>query len=109
MMKKNNNQPESPLPLVYLVVLNWNAFDDTHECLLSLQKVTYANFRTIVVENGSTDNSPQQIKEHHPEIKLLISEENKGIAAGYNKGIQAALQAVADHIVVMNNDLVFCT
>ncbi|MAT97138.1 MAG: hypothetical protein CL608_08350 [Anaerolineaceae bacterium] len=106
-MKKDINQLENSFPLVFIVVLNWNAFGDTHECLLSLKEVTYPNFQIVVVDNGSNDDSPQQIVASHPDLTLVTCEVNKGIAAGYNRGIQFALQAGADHVVVMNNDLVF--
>lgn len=49
-------------PKVAIVVLNWNGWQDTVECLESLQKVTYPNYRIIVVDNGSTDQSVDRIK-----------------------------------------------
>ncbi len=101
------NRSDKKFPLVFVVVLNWNAFRDTHECLLSLKEVTYPNFQTVVVDNGSNDDSPQKIKENHPQITLVNCEVNRGIAAGYNRGIEYSLQAGAEHIVVMNNDLTF--
>ena len=67
-------------PLISVVVLNWNAFEDTHECLLSLKEVNYTNFQIIVVDNGSNDESPQQIEANHPEVKLVRCKINKGIA-----------------------------
>lgn len=107
MKQENFEQPESEFPNISVVVLNWNAFDDTDECLLSLKEVTYPNFQIIVVDNGSSDDSPLKIAASHPEVNLVRCETNKGIAAGYNRGIQAALQSRAEHIVVMNNDLIF--
>lgn len=49
-------------PLVYIIVLNWNGWRDTIECLESLQRLTYPNYQVVVVDNGSTDDSVQQIK-----------------------------------------------
>jgi GT2 family glycosyltransferase len=106
-MDKNMSKSALNQPLVFAVVLNWNAFDDTHECLLSLNEASYPNFQIVVVDNGSNDDSSNKIVENHPEVTLVQCEVNKGIAAGYNRGIQFALQAGAEHIVVMNNDLVF--
>lgn len=106
-MKYTDNEQVKSMPMVSVIVLNWNAFEDTHECLLSLKKVIYPNFQTIVVDNGSVDGSPQKIAANHPEVELVICDVNKGIAAGYNRGIQAGLQGGADYIIVMNNDLVF--
>lgn len=94
------------VPLVYVVVLNWNGFDDTHECLRSLQQLAYNNYKVLVVDNASSDDSPQRIREQHPECELVVCEQNAGIAAGYNRGIEVALARGADYVVVMNNDLV---
>jgi len=94
-------------PLVYLVVLNWNGYEDTHECLLSLRDLNYPRYNILVVDNGSSDDSPKLIAEQHPEVGMIRCEQNLGIAYGYNRGIEAALKFGADHIVVMNNDLVF--
>jgi GT2 family glycosyltransferase len=95
------------VPLVSLVVLNWNGYDDTHECLLSLQKVAYPRYNVLVVDNASSDDSPARIVANHPDVELIHCTENLGIAAGYNRGIEAALARGADHVVVMNNDLIF--
>ncbi|MEI7643897.1 MAG: glycosyltransferase family 2 protein [Chloroflexales bacterium] len=92
-------------PLVYLVVLNWNGYADTHECLESLRGLAYPNCRVLVVDNASSDDSPARIAADHPEAELHRCAKNLGIAAGYNAGIQVALQRGADYVVPMNNDL----
>jgi len=50
-------------PKVAIIVLNWNGWRDTIECLESLQRITYPNYQIIVVDNGSTDNSIEKIKD----------------------------------------------
>jgi GT2 family glycosyltransferase len=92
-------------PLVYLAVLNWNGYDDTHECLDSLRGLAYPNYRVLVVDNASGDDSPARIAAAHPEAELIRCPRNLGIAAGYNAGIRAALARGADCVVPMNNDL----
>jgi len=49
-------------PKVAIIVLNWNGWRDTIECLESLQRLTYPNYQIIVVDNGSTDGSVEKIK-----------------------------------------------
>lgn len=49
-------------PKVAIIVLNWNGWRDTIECLESLQRLTYPNYQIIVVDNGSTDDSVEEIK-----------------------------------------------
>jgi len=45
-----------------IVILNWNKWQDTLECLASLTESTYQNFTTIVIDNGSIDNSVEKIR-----------------------------------------------
>ncbi len=52
----------SYLPSVFIIIVNYNGWKDTIECLESLQNVTYPNYRVIVVDNNSTDNSLEYIK-----------------------------------------------
>lgn len=47
--------------LVYIVVLNWNGWKDTLECLESLFRLEYPRFRVVVCDNGSSDNSVEYI------------------------------------------------
>lgn len=49
-------------PNVAIIVLNWNSWRDTIECLESLQRLTYPNYQIIVVDNGSPDDSVEMIK-----------------------------------------------
>jgi GT2 family glycosyltransferase len=98
---------EKSHPLAYLVVLNWNSFELTHECILSLQQISYPRFAVLVVDNGSTDDSPERLQRAHPDVEIARCSDNKGIAAGYNRGIEEALNRDADYVVVMNNDLTF--
>jgi GT2 family glycosyltransferase len=97
--------PPQTTPLVYLIVLNWNGYTDTHECLDSLRGLAYPSYRVLVVDNASSDDSAERIAANHPEAELIRCERNLGIAAGYNVGIQAALDRGADYVVPMNNDL----
>jgi len=42
---------------VSIIILNWNGWKDTIECLESLYQITYPNYDAIVVDNGSADDS----------------------------------------------------
>lgn len=105
-MDNTLTRPNHRQPLVCLVVLNWNGYADTHECLHSLSNLHYPHRHIIVVDNASTDDSPMRIAAEHPDVEVVRCSQNVGIAAGYNRGIHTALAHGADYIVVMNNDLV---
>ena len=51
-------------PRVSIIILNWNGWKDTIECLESLYQITYPNYDVVVVDNGSEDESVQKIKEY---------------------------------------------
>lgn len=91
-------------PQVACIVLNWNGWRDTIECLDALRQCTYPHLTVIVVDNGSTDDSITRIRVAHPDILLLQSAENLGFASGNNIGIRHALAHGADYLWLLNND-----
>ena len=58
----NNLHLSNEEPEVTVIILNWNGWQDTIHCLESLYHITYSNFLTVVVDNGSTDNSIEMIQ-----------------------------------------------
>jgi GT2 family glycosyltransferase len=91
-------------PQVGCIVLNWNGWQDTVECLLALRECTYPHLTVIVVDNGSTDDSVRRIQAAHPDTLLIESGRNLGFAAGNNIGIRYALAHGADYVWLLNND-----
>ena len=89
---------------VAVVVLNWNGWRDTLECLASLEKLSYPNFEVIVVDNGSTDGSQAHIESHCPKIKVVQTGANLGFGGGCNVGIRRALEQGADYVWLINSD-----
>ena len=51
------------IPSVYIIILNWNGWHDTLECLTSIRDLTYQNYRVVVVDNGSEDDSCQRMRD----------------------------------------------
>ncbi len=62
MSSKKFFQMETNSPKIAIIVLNWNGWRNTVECLESLQRIDYPCYEIIVVDNGSTDNSVKMIK-----------------------------------------------
>ena len=89
------------------VVLNWNSAADTLECVASLQANNEPRLSVIVVDNGSTDSSWEELQQAATADTILIqSGANLGYAGGNNVGIRAALNNRADYIWILNNDTV---
>jgi GT2 family glycosyltransferase len=91
-------------PSVGIVILNWNGWRDTIECLESLSKITYPNYKIVVVDNGSKDNSADNLQKRFPNIKLVKNPDNLGFAGGNNVGIRESLKSKADYVLLLNND-----
>lgn len=89
---------------VAVVVLNWNGWRDTLICVKSLQKLNYPNYDLVVVDNGSTDGSQNQIEACIPEINVLQTGANLGFGGGCNAGIRQALARGADYVWLINSD-----
>lgn len=51
-------------PMVAIVLLNWNGWEDTIECLESLYQINYSNYRVILVDNNSSNESILKIKDY---------------------------------------------
>jgi len=89
---------------VSIIILNWNGKADTLECLASVHQINYPNYKIIVVDNGSSDDSVSAIRTSYPEITLIETGENLGFAEGNNVGIRYALESNTDYILLLNND-----
>jgi GT2 family glycosyltransferase len=95
---------DEPRPHVAVVILTWNGRDDTLECLESLGSADWRPLTTIVVDNGSEDDTAEAIRTRFADVELVRSPENVGYAQGNNLGIRRALDLGADYVLVLNND-----
>lgn len=89
---------------VTAVLLNFNGYSDTINCIKSLYNLNYEKLNIIVVDNASTDNSVQYIKSAFPNIRIITNKKNLGYSKGFNIGIKEALVLGSDFILVLNND-----
>ncbi len=91
-------------PLVYVILLNYRAWWDTVACLEALSRCTYPNFRVLVLDNASDNESVEQIKQAFPLQEVRLLERNLGFAGGNNVGIRQALAEGADYVWLLNPD-----
>ena len=91
-------------PLIVTVILNTNKRADTLACLASLAQNTYANHKIIVLDNASSDGSPEAIRSDYPDVQLIGLTQNLGYAGNNNVGIKAAQAQGADWVFVLNED-----
>jgi GT2 family glycosyltransferase len=98
--------PCPDFPKIAIIILNWNGKTDTLACLESIQNLSYPNYETIIVDNGSTDDSVATIRRQFPKCQLIETGANLGFAGGNNVGIQQALNQAADFVFLLNNDTI---
>ena len=67
-------------PHVKILILNWNGKELLKTCLESIFKIDYLNYSILVIDNGSTDDSVQMIRENYSEVDVLKLENNYGFA-----------------------------
>jgi GT2 family glycosyltransferase len=91
-------------PSVYIILLNWNGWRDTLACVESCRKLTWPNYRLVIVDNGSTDGSEAILRERGGDVEILQTGHNLGFAGGNNVGIRHALAQGADYVWLLNND-----
>lgn len=92
------------LPMVSIVILNYNGRDFVERCLKSVLNTDYPNFEVIFVDNASTDDSPELVKMIFGcdlRLKIIQNDKNLGFAEGNNIGARVAK---GDYIVFLNND-----
>ena len=83
----------------------WNGREETLSCLASL-KASRDPTRVIVVDNASTDGTPDAVRAEHPEVEVIANAENRGFAGGNNVGFRRAIELGAQFVLVLNNDTV---
>lgn len=94
-------------PLVYIVIVNYNGLNDTIECIESLKKINYKNYKIIIVDNDSNDNSYCILKEKYADfIEIIELNDNIGFAGGNNIGINIAIKDEAKYVLLLNNDTI---
>ncbi|MEA2388868.1 MAG: hypothetical protein QOG41_1641 [Thermoleophilaceae bacterium] len=93
-------------PHVAIVVLCWNGWRDTVACIESLRRIGYDPLTTIVVDNGSSDDTAAIVHESFPDVTVIRVEENLGFAEGNNVGLRAAFATGADYALLLNNDTI---
>ncbi len=96
-----------PNNLIAIIVLNFNKRNDILDCLKSIFNLEYPEIEVIVVDNGSTDGSPEAIKSEYPDVHLVESKKNLGVAGGRNIGIKYADQNFNyKYLLFLDDDIV---
>ena len=91
-------------PKVAVVILNHNGKFLAERCLRSVVASPYTNKEILLVDNASTDHSPEHLRTVFPDIVVLNNSENLGVAGGRNRGFREAVGRGNDYVLSLDND-----
>jgi GT2 family glycosyltransferase len=86
-----NDSREAPSTDLSVVVVNWNTRERLHACLASLEShLSGVDHEVIVVDNASSDGSPDMVEERFPSVRLIRNEDNVGFGRANNQAMRVA-------------------
>jgi GT2 family glycosyltransferase len=92
--------------MVSIVIPVYNRKEFTRDCLLSLRRQTLPADDTIIVDDGSTDDTREMLRREFPEVSVVCGDGNLFWTAAINLGIKEALKKGTEYILTLNNDTV---
>lgn len=96
-MAKNSES----LPLVTVIIPNWNGAAFLPTCLDALKQQTFRDFQVLVVDNASTDGSVELVRVRYPGVKVIRLSKNVFFSGAVNEGIR---QSRSPLLALLNND-----
>ena len=97
---KMNSKPNTKT--VSALIVNHNGGQEIIKCLNALYNQSTHLEEIIVVDNASTDDSPQKIKTRFPEVKLILLEDNLNLSKAHNIGLQ---EVASDLVLILDDDV----
>ncbi len=91
---------------ILVAILTYNRLHDTLACLESVRRMEGPVADIMVLDNGSSDGTPDAIRRAFPEVQVRELKRNWGYAAGNNLALQMALEQGREGVFLLNNDTV---
>ena len=91
---------------LFIIIPVHNRKKFTEECLFSIRKQTFDNFKVIVIDDGSTDGTEEMINKEFPEVILLKGNGNFWWTKATNLGVKYALENGAEYVLTLNDDTI---
>ncbi|MCS7317439.1 MAG: glycosyltransferase family 2 protein [Candidatus Dojkabacteria bacterium] len=93
-----------------IIIVTWNSEKDIAECLNSIYEQTFTNFKIIVIDNDSSDNTCKIVQSYQQDkdnLFLIKERKNNFLTKANNKGIQYAIKYFApSYILILNPDTI---
>ena len=88
---------------IAVIIINWKKYDLTLNCIDSVLKSSYKNFKIILIDNESQNSFPDEINKSE-KIKITKNENNEGFSKANNQGIKYSIKNGFDYVLLLNND-----
>ena len=88
---------------IAVIIINWKRYDLTLNCIDSVLKSSYKNFKIILIDNESQNSFPDEINKSE-KIKIIKNENNEGFSKANNQGIKYSIKNGFDYVLLLNND-----
>lgn len=95
------HEKKNKIPLVSVIVVNYNDRNYLQLCLGSILNSDYPNFEVILVDDSSTDGSVDFVSQNYPSVKIIENKENIGPAAARNIG---AKESCGEYLAFLDSD-----
>jgi GT2 family glycosyltransferase len=84
-----------------IVIINWNSWPDLQRCLASLRVDEAADVEVVIVDNGSTDGSVQNLARAYPTARVHVNSTNVGHTRAVNQGFR---RVQGTHVLLLDAD-----
>ncbi len=89
--------------MISIILLNWNGKRFLQGCIESIQAQSYQDFELLIVDNASTDGSPEFLQQQYAQYQLYLNKKNLGYCGGANQGIR---KSRGEYILIVNPDII---
>lgn len=95
--------------MIYILIAAHNRINDTLECLSCIKRQSDKDYKIIIIDDGSTDQTTQIIQNQYPEITILNGDGNLWWGGAMHLGVEYILKQAkeSDYILSLNNDVIF--
>jgi len=89
---------------IAVILVNWNQYELTRSCIISILNCSFQDFEIFLVDNASEDNSLEKLKQEFSDITFIQNKKNLGFTGANNIAIKEAIRRKFEYIMLLNND-----
>ena len=79
---------------VAVIIVNWNTYQLTRSCIVSLKNCQHNNLEIFLVDNNSIDNSAKKLKKEFKDLHYILNNENTGFCKANNQAIKKGAETL---------------